>query len=65
MFVGKLIMFAHNDEYISVEDEDFNVIAEGKTMDVLANASIYGLFVRYFYTGIRNNNHCTVIIVRK
>lgn len=65
MFVRQLVTMAHNDEYISVEDTDFNVIAEGKTMDVLSNMDIYGWSVNYFYTGNRNNHDCTVIVARK
>ena len=65
MFVRQLVRMAHNDEYICIEDENFNVIAEGESRYVLSNKVIHGWNVNYFYTGNRNNHDCTVIVVSR
>lgn len=65
MFVTQLVRMAHNDEYISVEDESFNVFAEGEARNVMSNHVILGLKVEYFYTGNRNNRDCTVVVASK
>ena len=65
MFVRELVRMAHNDEYISIEDEDFNVFVDGDARNVLSNNIILGLKVDYFYTGNRNNHACTVIVASK
>lgn len=65
MTVKTLLSAANSWEFVSVEDEDYNVFAEGEAQAVAKSKAIEGLKVVCFYTGNRNNVYCSVIIAER
>ena len=65
MTVQQLLSVANSWEFVSVEDDDYNVFAEGEAQHVAKSDAIKGLTVVCFYTGNRNNVHCPVIIAER
>lgn len=66
MTVNELIRMAHDTEYICVEDNDFNVYAEGEAMEMRGSKALRGLKVVCFYSAIRSGNRqCTLIVAQK
>lgn len=64
MTVKTLLSVANEWEFVSVEDEDYNVFAEGEAQHVAKSKAIEGLTVCCFYTGNRNNMYCPIIIAK-
>lgn len=65
MTVKTLLSVANAWEFVSVEDENYNVFAEGEAQQVAKSDAIKGLTVVCFYTGNRNNLYCPVIIAER
>ncbi len=66
MTVNELIKMAHDTEYVCVEDDDFNVYAEGEALDIRGSKALRGLKVVCYYSAIRcGNRACTLIVAQK
>ena len=65
MTVKTLLSVANEWEFVSVEDEDYNVYAEGEAQQIAKSKAIEGLTVVCFYTGNRNNMYCPVVIAKQ
>lgn len=65
MYVKQLIRKLHNEEYVCVEDDDYNVIAEDDVNHIIFNKRLNALKVKHFYTGSRSGKNCIVIIANR
>lgn len=64
MTVEELLTVMHDDVYLSIEDDDFNVVAANTASFLRELDSIKKLKIQEIYDGIRDNYNCFIIIVK-
>lgn len=65
MYVKQLIRMIHDYEYVCVEDNDYNVYAEGEACQIIHDKNLRGLKVACCHSGNRSGNPCIVIIAER
>lgn len=64
MTVEELLTVMHDDVYLSIEDDDFNVVAANTASLLRELDSIKKLKIQEIYDGIRDNYNCFIVIVK-
>ena len=64
MTVEELLTVMHDDVYLSMEDDDFNVVAANTASFLRELDSIKKLKIQEIYDGIRDNYNSIIVIVK-
>ena len=64
MKVKELAAVASCDEWMSVEDDNYNVFAFDEAQFIAKDETVANMVIDCFYGGIRNNKHGIIVIVK-